>query len=35
MSKTVIISGGLLDEGFAEKVLEANPESKDIHRNVF
>ena len=27
MSKTVIISGGMLDEGFAEKVLEANPEA--------
>ena len=27
MSKTVIISGGMLDEGFTEKVLEANPEA--------
>ena len=27
MSKTVIISGGMLDEGYAKKVLEANPEA--------
>ena len=27
MSKTVIISGGTIDEGFVEKVLAENPEA--------